>query len=68
MPTHRMHRRTGALSPAIPDPSRNLMRYSRQKPGIRLMFWKGRDFQEAREIQWDYKNLVRRKGRLERLR
>lgn len=23
---------------------------------------------EAREIQWDYKNLVRRKGRLERLR
>lgn len=23
---------------------------------------------EAREIQWDYKNIVRRKGRLERLR
>lgn len=23
---------------------------------------------EAREVQWDYKNLVRRKGRLERLR
>ena len=22
---------------------------------------------EARDIQWDYKNLVRRKGRLERL-
>ena len=75
--------------------------YSRQKPGIRLMFWSGADFGEpglavvgrkfkdasafyndvaevdesdlrrwldkAREIQWDYKNLVRRKGRLERL-
>lgn len=75
--------------------------YSRQKAGIRLMFWSGADFQEAglnipgkkfkdasvffndlsevnrpdirrwlkkaREIQWDYKNLVRRKGRLERL-
>jgi len=74
--------------------------YSRQKPGIRLMFWSGADFQEeglnvpgkkfrdasafyndaseideadlrrwlgkAREIQWDYKNLVRR-GRLERV-
>ena len=23
---------------------------------------------EAREVQWDYKNLIRRKGRLERLR
>jgi hypothetical protein len=76
--------------------------YSKQKPGIRLMFWSGADFDEpglnvvgkkfkdasvfysdpseidradlrrwlakAREIQWDYKNLVRRKGRLERLR
>ena len=75
--------------------------YSRQKPGIRLMFWSGADFGEegldvlgkkfkdasvffnevaeiktadlhrwlkkAQEIQWDYKNLVRRKGRLERL-
>lgn len=75
--------------------------YSRQKAGIRLMFWSGADFGEAglnvvggkfkdasiffhdasqvgktalrrwlkkaREIQWDYKNLVRRKGRLERL-
>lgn len=75
--------------------------YSRQKPGIRLMFWSGADFGEpglnvvgkkfkdasvfyndvseidrkalkrwlakAKEIQWDYKNLVRRKGRLERL-
>lgn len=75
--------------------------YSKQKPGIRLMFWSGADFEEAglnmvgkkfkdasiffnevaevdteavrrwldmaREIQWDYKNLVKRKGRLERL-
>jgi hypothetical protein len=75
--------------------------YSKQKPGIRLMFWSGADFDEpglnvvgkkfkdasafysdpseinradlrrwlakARDIQWDYKNLVRRKGRLERL-
>jgi hypothetical protein len=72
--------------------------YSRQKPGIRLMFWSGADFDEpglhvvgkkfkdasvffntvseidrgalqrwlekGREIQWDYKNLVRRKGLL----
>lgn len=76
--------------------------YSKQKPGIRLMFWSGADFEEpglnvigkkfkdasvfyndasgidktalrrwlkkAREIQWDYKNIVRRKGKLERLR
>lgn len=75
--------------------------YSKQKAGIRLMFWSGADFDEpglnvlgkkfkdasvfyvdvaevkktdlrrwlkkAREIQWDYKNLVKRKGRLERL-
>lgn len=75
--------------------------YSRQKPGIRLMFWSGADFAEdgldvvgkkfkdasvffdavaevkktdlrrwlrkSHEIQWDYKNIVRRKGRLERL-
>ncbi len=75
--------------------------YSKQKPGIRLMFWSGADFEEAglnvvgkkfkdasvfyndvseirktdlrrwlkkaRVIQWDYKNLVRRKGRLARL-
>jgi uncharacterized protein YdhG (YjbR/CyaY superfamily) len=75
--------------------------YSRQKPGIRLMFWSGADFGEdglsvrggkfkdasvffndaseikprelrrwlakAHEIQWDYRNLVRRKGKLERL-
>lgn len=75
--------------------------YSKQKAGIRLMFWSGADFDEAglhvlgkkfkdasvfytavsevdetavrrwlkkaKAIQWDYKNLVRRKGRLERL-
>ena len=75
--------------------------YSKQKPGIRLMFWSGADFEEpglnvlgkkfkdasvfynhvseikksdlrlwlqrAREVQWDYQNIVRRKGRLERL-
>lgn len=75
--------------------------YSLQKPGIRLMFWSGADFDEpglavvgskfkdasvfynetsdidiadlqrwidkSRTIQWDYKNIVRRKGRLERL-
>jgi hypothetical protein len=75
--------------------------YSKQKKGIRLMFWSGADFNEpllnipgekfkdasifynhvnevvqsdlsrwlhlAEEIQWDYKNLVKRKGKLERL-
>lgn len=75
--------------------------YSRQKPGIRLMFWSGADFEEddlnvrgekfkdasiffnevseintqnlkrwlekAKTIQWDYKNLIKRKGKLERL-
>lgn len=75
--------------------------YSKQKAGIRLMFWSGADFGEeslnvrgakfkdasifyshvseintndlsrwlnkAREIQWDYKNLIKRKGKLERL-
>jgi uncharacterized protein YdhG (YjbR/CyaY superfamily) len=75
--------------------------YSKQKNGIRLMFWsgasfdekglnvKGRKFKDAsifytnaedikkrdlkrwllksREIQWDYKNIVRRRGKLERL-
>jgi len=75
--------------------------YSRQRQGVRLMFWSGASFEEAglnvvgekfkdasviysgitdvktselrrwikksREIQWDYKNIVRRKGRLERL-
>ncbi|MGD9628921.1 MAG: DUF1801 domain-containing protein [Pyrinomonadaceae bacterium] len=75
--------------------------YSKQKPGIRLMFWSGADFDEeglkvrgakfkdasvfyndvseidtkalrrwlrkSKEIQWDYKNIVKRKGVLERL-
>ena len=75
--------------------------YSKQKPGIRLMFWSGADFEEqhlshkgvkfkdasifynnfaeirledlqrwlkkSREIQWDYKNIVKRKGQLVRL-
>ena len=75
--------------------------YSKQKPGIRLMFWSGADFEEeglnvkgkkfkdasvfyntaseikisnlkrwlkkSREIQWDYKNIVKRKGKLERI-
>jgi hypothetical protein len=72
--------------------------YSKQKPGIRLMFWSGKDFEEpglnipggkfkdasvffndpgevdekllkrwlkkAATIQWDYKNIVKRKGLL----
>jgi Domain of unknown function (DU1801) len=75
--------------------------YSKQKAGIRLMFWSGADFEEenlnvrgkkfkdasifyhavseidtddlkrwlkkSKEIQWDYKNIVKRKGQLERL-
>lgn len=75
--------------------------YSKQKLGIRLMFWSGADFDEENlskkgkkfkdasifynsvdeinsedlkrwlmksiEIQWDYKNIVKRKGVLERL-
>jgi hypothetical protein len=75
--------------------------YSKQKKGIRLMFWSGADFEEENlnvkgkkfkdasifynsyseikikelkrwlqksiEIQWDYKNIVKRKGRLEKL-
>lgn len=75
--------------------------YSKEKKGIRLMFWSGADFEEpalnvigkkfkdasvyitnatdvdiddlkrwlrkSRDIQWDYKNLVKRKGKLERL-
>ena len=75
--------------------------YSKEKKGIRLMFWSGADFEEAglnvmgakfkdasvfynsvdeinqedlerwlhksQKIQWDYKNIVKRKGRLERL-
>jgi hypothetical protein len=75
--------------------------YSKQKAGVRLMFWSGADFNEpklnvkgekfkdasvfytdlneinsedikswlnkSREIQWDYANIVKRKGKLERL-
>ena len=75
--------------------------YSKQKAGIRLMFWSGADFEEeklnvrgdkfkdasvfynhtseidpddlkrwlvkSKDIQWDYKNIVKRKGRLEKL-
>ncbi len=75
--------------------------YSKQKAGIRLMFWSGADFEEpelnvigkkfkdasifyksvseimaddvkrwlqkSRAVQWDYQNIVKRKGRLERL-
>jgi uncharacterized protein YdhG (YjbR/CyaY superfamily) len=75
--------------------------YSKQKKGIRLMFWSGADFNEdelsvrgkkfkdasifyndvaevntedlkrwlskSEEVQWDYKNIVKRKGKLERL-
>ena len=75
--------------------------YSKQKNGIRLMFWSGKSFNEeklnilggkfqdasifynsvneinvndlkiwlekSREIQWDYKNIVKRKGELIRL-
>ena len=75
--------------------------YSKQKAGVRLMFWSGADFEEknlnvkgekfkdasifyndpneinlenlknwlrkSRVIQWDYKNIVKRKGQLERL-
>ena len=75
--------------------------YSKQKAGIRLMFWSGADFEEeslnirgkkfkdasifynnesqiklndlkgwlkkSEEIQWDYKNIVKRKGHLDRL-
>jgi uncharacterized protein YdhG (YjbR/CyaY superfamily) len=75
--------------------------YSKQKKGIRLMFWSGADFEEAELnvlggkfkdasifynsveeinatnikrwlaksvlIQWDYKNIVKRKGKLEKI-
>ena len=75
--------------------------YSKQKKGIRLMFWSGADFEEenlnvlgkkfkdasifynnvseinakdlkrwldkAEKIQWDYKNIVKRKGKLDKL-
>ncbi len=75
--------------------------YSKQKAGVRLMFWSGADFDEegldvrgekfkdasvfynnvdeiktshlkrwlkkSKDIQWDYKNIVKRKGRLEKI-
>lgn len=75
--------------------------YSKQKRGLRLMFWSGADFEEddlnvigkkfkdasifytsltevdetklqqwlikSREIQWDYRNIVKRKGKIIRL-
>lgn len=75
--------------------------YSKQKRGIKLLFWSGADFEEprllvregkfkdagvfykevsaidqdelkrwlkkSRDIQWDYKNIVKRKGQLLRL-
>ena len=75
--------------------------YSKQKKGIRLMFWSGASFDEeslnikgqkfkdasifynhiseldsedlkrwlkkSKKIQWDYKNIVKRKGKLEKL-
>ena len=75
--------------------------YSKQKAGMRLIFWSGKSFEEeklnilggkfqdasvffnsveeinendlkkwlqkSREIQWDYKNIVKRKGQLLRL-
>lgn len=75
--------------------------YSKQKAGIRLMFWSGESFDEeklkpgtgkfkdasifytlaeqikvkdlkrwlkkSKSIQWDYKNIVKRKGRLDRI-
>ena len=75
--------------------------YSKQKQGLRLMFWSGADFKDealnyrgkkfkdasifyhsvsevdikkvenwlemSKEIQWDYKNIVKRKGILHRI-
>lgn len=75
--------------------------YSKQKTGIRLMFWSGESFEEeklklgtgkfkdasifytsveqlnkkdlgrwlkkSRDIQWDYKNIIKRKGKLAKL-
>lgn len=75
--------------------------YSKQKAGLRLMFWSGADFEEeklnvvggkfkdasvfyksvdevvvkdlkrwlkkSKDVQWDYKNIVKRKGKLEKV-
>ncbi len=81
--------------------SNPIVGYSKQKKGIRLMFWSGADFEEndlnvrgekfkdasifynkiseidnekmklwlkkSEKVQWDYKNIVKRKGKLELL-
>jgi len=81
--------------------SNPIVGYSKEKRGIRLMFWSGASFDEEKlmirgekfkdasifydnlveintkilkrwlgkseKIQWDYKNIVKRKGRLEKL-
>jgi hypothetical protein len=81
--------------------SNPIVGYSKQKAGIRLLFWSGVSFEEnelkpgtgkfkdasviynsteeiknkdlkrwlkkSEKIQWDYKNVVKRKGKLERL-
>jgi hypothetical protein len=84
------------------DDGNPLVGYSKQKAGIRLMFWSGVSFEEealtpgasgkfkdasvtytsvdeikikdlkrwlrkSKKIQWDYKNIVKKKGKLERL-
>lgn len=84
------------------DDGNPLVGYSKQKAGIRLMFWSGVDFEEeelipgasgkfkdasilynsvdeinvkdlkrwltkSKKIQWDYKNIVKRKGKLIKL-
>ena len=51
--------------------------YSKLKDCVRLLFWSGQGFRtpgltpegtfKAPGVQWDYKNIVKRKGRLERL-
>ncbi len=104
-----------AISQALPDAENKIWHahpvwflegnptvgYSKQKDGIRLMFWSGADFEEeqlkpgtgkfkdasirytsigqvhvpdlkrwlkkSQHIQWHYKNIVKRKGRLELL-
>ena len=100
-------RRRGADAKVRPVPpvwfleGNPIVGYSRQKAGIRLMFWSGADFDEpgldvlggkfkdasrfytdaaevkpttlkrwltkARKIQWDYKNIVKRRGKLVRI-
>ncbi len=101
---HELTEATGKLWHAHPVwflENNPIVGYSKQKAGIRLMFWSGMGFEEeqlkvhgkkfkdasifytsveqidtddlkrwlrkSREIQWDYKNIVKRKGVLERL-